>query len=115
MLAIDVGAVQRVGEPGGAPASPLGVADEGSDGVGVDLDRDARESLRVQVLEIGVEVPRVQIRHTPRTRIKPVEELSKMPATVPYGAWREPALLGHPSREVVEQSCIRSRPRRQVR
>jgi len=56
VLSIDARAVQSVGEAGSAPVSPLGVVEEGPDGVRVDLDRDARKVLRAQVLEVGVEV-----------------------------------------------------------
>ena len=101
--------MQRVGESGGAPSAPLRVADERTHGVGVNLDRDARQSLRVQVLEIAVEIPRAQTRHWRVTLMEPVEESADMPAPVFQCAAREPALLGHPPLEVVEQCGVRSR------
>src|SRR3990172_7158728 len=101
--------MQRVGESGGAPSAPLSVADERSHGVGVDLDRDARQSLRVQVLEIAVEIAWAQARHWCLTLMEPVEKSADMPAPVFQRASREAALLGHPPLEVVEQRGVRSR------
>ena len=73
------------------------------------LDRDARQSLRVQVLKIAVEIPRAQTRHGRLTLVEPVEESADMPAPVFQCAPREPALFGHPPLEVVEQCGVRSR------
>ena len=101
--------MQRVGESGGAPSAPLRVADERTHGIGVNLDRNARQSLRVQVLKIAVEIPRAQTRHWRLTLMEPVEESADMPAPVFQCAAREPALIGHPSLEVVEQCGVRSR------
>src|SRR3989442_12413475 len=101
--------MQGVGESGGAPSAPLGVADERPYGVGVNLDRDARQSLRGQVLEIAVEIPRAQTRHWRLTLVEPVEESADMPAPAFQCAAREPTLLGHPPLEVVEQRGVRSR------
>src|SRR6202171_2145929 len=101
--------MQGVGESGGAPSAPLGVANERTYGVGVNLDRDARQSLRVQVLEIAVEIPRAQTRHWRVAFMEPVEESADMPAPGFQCAAREPALLGHPPLEVVEQRGVRSR------
>ena len=100
---VDMRAVQRIGEAGGAPAAALGVTEKGPDGVGVDPDGDARKALCVQVLEISVEVPQGQIRDPPSLPMEPAQELRDMPATVPQGAGREPAFLGHPSEEVFEK------------
>src|SRR5712691_2521294 len=101
--------MQRVSESGGAPSASLRVADERTHGIGVNLDRDARQSLRVQVLEIAVEIPRAQTRHWRVTLMEPVEESADMPAPGFQCAAREPALLGHPPLEVVEQRGVRSR------
>src|SRR5438128_11639124 len=109
---IDMWTMQGVGESGGAPSAPLGVADERTYGVGVNLDRDARQALRVEVLEIAVEIPRAQTRHWRVTLMEPVEESADMPVPVFQGAGGEPALLGHPPLEVVEQCGVRSRANR---
>jgi len=78
------------------------VADERTHGIGVTLDRDARQSLRVQVVEIAVEIPRAQTRHRRVTLMEPVEESADIPAPGFQCGAREPALLRHPPLEVVE-------------
>jgi hypothetical protein len=52
--------MQRVGKSSGAPSAALRAADERTHGIGVNLHRDARQSLRVQMLKIAVEIPRAQ-------------------------------------------------------
>ena len=66
MLTVDAGAVQLIGKAAGAPASPLGMADERPDGVGMGPDRHPGMPLRVKVLKVGIEFPQLQIRHAPR-------------------------------------------------
>ena len=70
----------------------------------MDLDRDPRESLGVQRFEERIDVAQLQIRHGAMALVEPREKALDVPAAIPDRVRRQPALLRHPLREVVDQA-----------